>query len=139
MSATWERTIPVSGPTAASELGLGVQTHGMPTDGFFAFAVPGYDAESSVVFPAPPNDRSPIYKPDVAVLVMVSWRGGFETSMTIRWWQGATEPPPGASIVPVLAYPAPEGVLFDTFPNSTFDDPWQPRTMLPEPLATQTF
>ncbi|ADB50987.1 hypothetical protein [Conexibacter woesei] len=139
MAPNWEQTIPVAGPPDTLRFGIGVQMRNMPTDGWFAFNVPGYDAESTIIFPPPPNARSPVYRPDLAVLVMVTWRAGFVSSMTMRWWQGATAPPPDATITPVIAVPAADGVLFDTFPNSTFDEPWEAVRMRPDVLVTRTF
>lgn len=136
----WAQTIPVVGPGEPARLGIGVRMREIPTDGSFAFAVPGYDAASTVIFPAEPVQRSPVYKPDLSVLVMVEWRGGFETSITIRWWQGATPPPAGASIAPLIAFPYEGGEQIMTFPNPTFDEPARPRPMRVEPpLVTRTF
>lgn len=132
-------TFPIAGPPEASEFGIGVQMRGLPADGFFAFAVPGYDAASSVIFPPPPNTRSEIWAPNLSVLVTVGWRGGYASSMTLSYWQGPTVPPPGAAIVPIVGIPALTGVEVATFPSSSFDIPAHPERVRLTEVAALTF
>lgn len=136
---TWRRTWPISGPAEPGRLSIGLRMHAMPTDGFFAFAVPGYDAASTIVFPAEPARRNPIYRSDLSVLVTVDWRGGFDTSITVSWWRGESEPPPGAAITPIVAVPAADGDRIETFPTSSLEQPPREEVVRAEAVAVQVF
>lgn len=136
---TWRGTWPIEGPPQPAKLAIGVRMREMPTDGFFAFTVPGYDAASTIVFPAPPAGRSPIYKSDLSVLVTVDWRASFDTSITVSWWRGATDPPPGASITPIVAYAATDGESIETFPDSLLELPPRPEVVRVDELAVKVF
>lgn len=108
---TWQATVKVTGAPEGGRFAIGVVCRAMPTDGFFAFSVPGYDAASTAIYPSPPTVRAPIFDADLSVLVWLRWRAGFTSSITLSWWSGATPPPPGSSISPLIAMPGSSGAL----------------------------
>jgi len=99
---TWSDRIPITGPPEGGELYIGIQLHEMPTDGYIAFSAPGPDPQNSVDYP-----KSRIANPNGSIFQSVVWPPNFPSVLTIEWWQGATVPPPGSWIEPLVLYPAP--------------------------------
>lgn len=120
LGATWTRTEPITGAEEGGEFQVGLKFKDMPTDGWVSFNVPGYDAGSSVVMPDPPEQKFRIPKSNGSMLVSIDWRKGYRSSITVNYWQGATVPPQGANITPVIAVMAEalEGLVEDPYHRS---------------------
>lgn len=99
---TWTVTEPIEGARDGGEFNVGVKFKDMPTDGFFAFSVPGYDAGSTLVVPDPPDQKLRIPKSGTSIMLTLTWRRGFRSSISVSYWQGATRPPKGANIMPII-------------------------------------
>lgn len=119
---TWTETSPITGAEQGGEFQVGLKFKDMPTDGYIAFSVPGYDADSGVVFPDPPEQMYRIPKSNGSILVTLNWRPRFNSSITVRYWQGATAPPRGANITPIVGVMAEalNGLVRDPF-EGTFE------------------
>lgn len=117
---TWTQTAPLDGAEDGGEFQVGLKFKDMPTDGWIAFNVPGYDAGSSVVMPDPPDQKYRIPKSNGSILVSLDWRKGFRSSISVSYWQGATPPPQGANITPVVGVMAEalEGIVEDPYLRS---------------------
>jgi hypothetical protein len=101
---TWTQTTPVVGPSPAQPFYLGIQCNNMPTDGMVGFSVPGpVPTIPPIVVPL-----SPIVNPNMSMTVQVDWPAGAQSSITVIYQMGPTQPPAGASIT-VVMYLAPEG------------------------------
>ncbi len=109
----WRNTIPVSntqttlqfvdpivGSASGGNIMIGVMCKDMPTDGFFAFSVPGPDPKSTIVV-----NKTPIFSPNMAPTVSVQWTPSFNSSIEVSYWQGNTKPPAGASITSIIILP----------------------------------
>jgi hypothetical protein len=120
--ATWSETTAIAGAEEGGEFQAGLKFKDMPTDGYISFSVPGYDGESSVVFPDPPDQWFRIPKSNGSILVTLNWRAGFSSSITLRYWQGPTAPPKGANITPIIGVmsTALTGLLEDPY-HGTFE------------------
>ncbi|MDF2627839.1 MAG: hypothetical protein K0R39_1670 [Symbiobacteriaceae bacterium] len=103
---TWQQVYPVTGMPDGGTLYIGFQCQNMPTDGFVAFSVPGPDQADSVNIP-----KTPITSPSMMITVQVTWPTNYATNATLDYWQGATAPPVGASISPVIFVPAGDGQM----------------------------
>lgn len=103
---TWQRTSLLTGAREGGEFRVGYSCKDMPTDGYLAFSVPGYDRGSSIVFPNPPRQRAEIYDPNQSFMVKIRWRDAYSSSLTITYWQGSERPVRGATITPIIAIPA---------------------------------
>jgi hypothetical protein len=97
--ATWQQSYPVEAPSSGA-FWAGYQTFNMPTDGQIALDIIGPNAGDSVSLPP-----TPISEPNQLTLASLQWPPGFQGTMTISYWQGATPPPPGAKIEPVVEIP----------------------------------
>lgn len=97
---TFQYTTNIAGAPNGGQFNVGVQLTSMPTDGYFAFSVPGPDAQDSVVIP-----KTAIPNPNYAPTVTVNWPKGYQSSITISYWQGATTPPVGSTITPIITIP----------------------------------
>ena len=96
---TQQWSLAVTGPQNPGQVWIGIQCNNMPTDGFVSYNVPG-------LLP-PPSQKIPISFPNMNSSQPVTWPGSsFATSLNITYWQGATVPPAGASITPVVFLPA---------------------------------
>jgi hypothetical protein len=98
---SWQQTVTVTGPTGGGQFKIGIACDNMPTDGYFAYSVPGSGGVPTVNFP-----KTLIWDPDAAPTTTVTWPAEFATSITISWWQGAIVPPKGAAISPVVILPS---------------------------------
>jgi hypothetical protein len=101
---TSQYVTPISGPPDTGNLSVGIQWQDLPLDGQIAFSVPGPDAAGTVVQP-----QTPIPTPTGVLLFPVAWPPGFQTSMTVSFWQGSTPLPSGATITPVSTAVDPDG------------------------------
>ena len=97
---TWQTTVPIDIGAQGGLFYLGIRCTEMPTDGFVAASAAGPDPANSFNIP-----RTPITNPNMTILNPVQWPAGFSSKMTIRYWQGATPPPPNASITSVMMKP----------------------------------
>lgn len=100
---TWQRVVNITGPTQTSQYKVGLQFTNMPTDGYFDFQVPGPDSHNYIKYP-----KTKINKSSQTIAVTVTYPGGFDTSITFSYYQGATPPPVGALITPVAFVPDPD-------------------------------
>jgi hypothetical protein len=97
---TWQQSFPITGPDTATQVLVGVQCTKIPTDGFVAMSLePG-----NVTIP-----KSAIHSPDQQLVVPFDMPANYSGNMVISYWRGATPPPMGASIAPVVAIPGREG------------------------------
>jgi hypothetical protein len=97
---TFQGSAPIKGPSAGGLLYIGLQFSKMPTDGEFQFSVPGPNAENTIVYP-----RTRIVSSNQTIMLTVEYPatpGGFQTSLAFSYFKGATTPPDGSSIVPVV-------------------------------------
>lgn len=96
----WQITLPIAGAEGGGDFSVGFACSQMPTDGFLQVEVPGPDADNTINFP-----KTQIPKPNYSLMSMVTWPPKFNSSITINWWKGATNPPTGANITSLTAYP----------------------------------
>lgn len=96
---TFTSQLPVT-VTSGGTYYVGVQFQNMPVDGSFTASMPGPDAADTVVVPSfhPPS-------PNASVLWKVTYPAGFETSLVLSYWQGATQPENATATL--LTLPAP--------------------------------
>jgi hypothetical protein len=114
---TWQQSFPVEGPPDGGTISAGIQCTNIPTDGYVAVTMPGPDQANSLDIP-----RTPIPNPNWQIFQQLQWPANFSTEMTITYWQGATAPPAGASINPVLMVPVADSVRVDANVECPF---WQ--------------
>ncbi|WP_139020564.1 hypothetical protein [Bradyrhizobium sp. ORS 285] len=105
LAPTWTETVPITGPSPAQMFYLGIQCTNIPVGGQVGFVVPGpTPAIPPIIVPT-----QVINSPNLMITVPVTgWPSGAQSSMTIVYQQGATPPPPGASISAVM-FVAPAG------------------------------
>ena len=97
---SWQTTTNITGSTEGGQLQIGIQCTNMPNDSYVAFSVPGPDAQNTINVP-----KMQISNGNLALSLPVNWPAGFQSSITISYWQGSTNPQVGASIVPTLWIP----------------------------------
>ena len=72
----------------------------MPTDGYVQYQIPGQAGSGA------DSGKVPISNPNMMNTVPLTWDPNGVSSITISYWQGATNPPLGAIIAPVVIYPS---------------------------------
>lgn len=97
--ATIENNAAIEGPREGGYVNIGVQCQNLPTDGRIEFSVPGPDQKNTINFSA--NIVNPNYGPTV----QVQYPPKFNTTLTFRYFKGATNPPDGANIIPIVGSP----------------------------------
>lgn len=97
---TWQQIAPIAGAPAGGTFNIGIQCSNMPTDGYFAFDVPGPDAANSIHVP-----KTPITNPNTGLTIPVTWPPNFSSSISVSYWMGATKPPYGATLQPIIIVP----------------------------------
>jgi hypothetical protein len=91
---TWQQTIPVTGPSEAAMVLVGVQWANMPTDGYFAMSLEPGDVNIP---------KTPFTSSNGSVAQQMPMSANYKGNMVISYWKGATTPPMGASIEPFLS------------------------------------
>jgi len=97
---TWQQIAPIAGAAAGGTFYIGIQCSNMPTDSYFAFDVPGPDSANTIHVP-----KTQITNPNTNLTIPVTWPANFSSSISLSYWQGATTPPVGASLQPVIIVP----------------------------------
>lgn len=92
---TWEMVYAIQMPIGSAF--IGVQCKDMPNDAYVEFQVAGNTAASTIIIP-----KMQIVVPNLRVGNVVNIPAEIKTSITVTYYQGATNPPKGANISPVL-------------------------------------
>lgn len=95
----WQFNDAVPGAQGGGQFSVGFQCKNMPTDGSITVNITGPDAADSVSF------SSKITTPNMGLMWSVTWPPGFNSSIQYNWTSGGTNPPSGAGIQSVAAYP----------------------------------
>ena len=92
-----QNTSPIKGPSQGGGFNLGVQCDNLPTDGFIEYKVTGPTRETSFQFP-----KTPITDPNYAPTIKVKWPANIDATLEFTYYKGATNPPDGANIIPIV-------------------------------------
>lgn len=95
---TIENTCPIIGAQHSGKLNIGVQLDGLPDDGYIEFSVAGPDKENTIDFKK--TNIGSCGK--LAITVQVTWPSNFNSSLIFKYWKGATTPPAGSNIIPII-------------------------------------
>ena len=94
---TWQRTAAVPGPTAGGLFYIGVRCKSMPTDGQYALAMAGPDADGSIS-----TGPLPITTPGMLSMQPVTWPANYNSTLVLTYYQGKTAPTPDVSSISVV-------------------------------------
>jgi hypothetical protein len=94
---TIENTSPIIGSQQSGKLNIGVQLDNLPDDGYIEFSVAGPDKENTIEY-----KKTSIGHAHSGITVEVTWPANFNSSLVFKYWKGATEPPAGANIIPIV-------------------------------------
>jgi hypothetical protein len=94
---TCQRTAAVPGPTAGGLFYIGIRCKSMPTEGQYALAMAGPDADGSIN-----TGPLPITTPGMLNMQPVTWPAGFNSTLVLTYYQGKTAPTPDVSSISVV-------------------------------------
>jgi hypothetical protein len=102
-AATWNWTVPITGPDKAASMLIGVQCQSMPVKSQYEFKIAGGTTPSGESFPTINSGLREVLNPNENVALPVKWPGKVQTTLNITWYaNGQPAPPVGATIAPSI-------------------------------------